>query len=479
MQNFNYALENAFEFMEQEMLIRIESFNVELDKHSYFFDKRIDLGHWQVLDELDKINEIERKVNEFKANRNDFASFQNLLKNYSEIRASLSEISNRLYDLSYTTASFHLSTRKFPKFKNTLVGKLMSSLKPVDLFAFKSSKSTLIDLSEEVTNLSSLCQLDNNNFLALDSYLNSIVEFDAKFKFIRSVCLNEMPGVQQQKITFNSNFYSILANKKSVFINNMESNEVIVVDRALSRIDTIFSPAFESSRPIFLCECYRNTLFILNYKERLILVYDDSVSEVNRIKLEQLEVECNEKQVNKANETISDELINTCNTFTINDKFIAVSVPFLTQVHIYNLEGKRCQKIEIGCHKTSLCLADELLVCFSRWSKIGSILVYELKVELEERDEEDEDLNDNTETTAEIGGEVAEEEETAEVDKEDKNELAAEDSSLLKFTWWCCRKDLKTKEKFCFMFSHKSIVFYQNCLMVLFSRECMIVLIPC
>jgi hypothetical protein len=438
------------------MEIRVESFKLELEKHSYFFDKHIDSSHWQILDELDKINAIEDQINEIKSNSNNLSNFKDLLKNFPLIRALLNDISTRLFSLSHTAESFRASRRKFPKYKNILIGKLTSPLRPVDLVDLKYSESTFIDLSDEIANLSSIYQLENNNFLALDSYLNSIVEFDSKFNFVRNVCLNDLAGVRFQKISYNSNFYGLLASKKSIYINNMEHNEIIIVDRALTRIEKIFSPAFSIDRPIFLCERYRDSLFILSYVEKLILEYDYSGNKIGSIKLDEFDIECYEELREKTENF--NQLVTICNSFTINDKFVACSVAFLTEVHIYDLSGKLCQKLQMGCDKTSLCLADDFLVCYTRWTRIGSILVHELKVKDDEESKSDSDSENQSDT---------------------KQKERVEDLSLLKFSSWCCKKDLKAREKFSYMFSHKSILYYQNCLMIFFSRECLVVLIHC
>ena len=46
------------------------------------------------------------------------------------------------------------------------------------------------------------------------------------------------------------------------------------------------------------------------------------------------------------------------NSFVVNENILACAIPFLKEIHIYDLNGKLCSKIENEYEKFSLYLVD-------------------------------------------------------------------------------------------------------------------------
>jgi hypothetical protein len=376
-------------------------------------------------------------------------NFNALLKEYSYIKTKLRNVSNRLLILNKIRNNFKIRSRKKKPhmYNNRLFGCLKSDLKPLEINSVKFSRLKKIDLSLLTSNLTSLCILDNGNILVLDSYMNSINELDSKFRFLREIRLNEdLSGVRESRMTFNSNFYGILATKNFVHINNMECNEIIILDKSLDRMERIFSPIADENRSsIFLCEVYKNFVYVLSYAKKIVLKFDEKGVKLSEpVHLESLDFSTFDQEFQEKLEK-SKHLVNVCNSFTLNDTCLSCAVPLLSEIHLYNLSnGKLCNRIQSNYDHFSLCTAENYLINFSRIK--GSFYVYKFKT--------------NDETARE--------------------EINNFQNFNLEFVFKTIRKYSKSlKQKFSYSFSHKSILYCKNCLYILFSEENFIISIDC
>ena len=222
--------------MEQDIEIRIQSLYIEFERYNCCLENEISWIRVKIANELNLVDEIQSKIIFFRNNKSDLKRFVILLKEYSSTKSNLDLICMPIFDSTRKLESYSVSKKKFPKNSKILLGSLCSPYLSISLRDMKRSTSVPIDLSEFITNLTSLCQVENGNFLALDNYLNSIVELSSKFKFIRSVYLNNLDGVRHSHLCYNSNFYGLVSSENLVYVNNMERNKILVLDNKLPKI---------------------------------------------------------------------------------------------------------------------------------------------------------------------------------------------------------------------------------------------------
>lgn len=285
-------------------------------------------------------------------------------------------------------------------------------------------------MNEYTPNLTSVCLLnDNQQILLLDNYTNSVSIFDKNFNLIKSVCLNDFDHVRQSHMTFNSNLYGIVASSKYVYINSMDRNEIIVLDKELESIKTIFQPLRVKS--IFEVEVSGDFVYVFDNRNREVFRYDQQGVLIDTIKLESTSLE---KYAEKMSEIEnSEKFANISNSFAISDRseFIACFRPFIGEINVHKFDGSIYQVIEnVFDRKTSLSFMSNYLWAYNGSS--GSILFFE---------------------------------------KRDKERSDCVCGSYFDLVGKITKTKLINEQEYSFISCHKKILFFNNRLFVLFSEN--------
>lgn len=263
-------MQNLFEFIEQDMLIRIESIFIELENVQERFNGSIDRIASDIQEEVKFIREKQMHLNVLKYQTRP--KMNNQLKEFRVIAYSLHNSSDVVQSLVNKLRNFKTSIKQLPRDKSLWFGKLLSTLKPLVVNEILNSSVRLVDMFGYTTNLTSLCPLDNGEgILVLDNYLNSVNLFDKNLNLVKSVCLNDLANVRQSHLAFNANLYGIAASSKYVYINNMDQNQIVVLNHALNNIKAIFTPL--KTRSMFEIDTYADTLFVLDNRNRELYRY--------------------------------------------------------------------------------------------------------------------------------------------------------------------------------------------------------------
>lgn len=277
------AIQNMFEYLEQDLLIRVESVHMDLDNLKDRLDKAIDRGAGQFANEIKFIsdqktnfdhNNSPNPATSTSADKNKKMSqllgdLQNCWKKLRKSELTATEIILKLTD-------YRASSRPLHRDKSAWLGKLTCTLKPLILEDVVDSRVKFVNLFGYTTNLTSVCSLDNDdqdnnkdNILVLDNYLNSVSLFDKHFNLIKTVWLNELGNVREARLTFNSNLYGVVASSRYVYVNNCDCNQIIVLDRALTGLKSIFSPL--KSKSIFEVDTCADFVFVFDNQNREVL----------------------------------------------------------------------------------------------------------------------------------------------------------------------------------------------------------------
>ena len=259
--NQNRALDNLFEFIKENLFIRIESINIELDNLQIKLMKNINIAKNKCSKELSDLKQIQ-KIDKIELDLKDKTLNKYLYKKIKKLNKSSKIIENLSFELLSYQPKYHPNVIYFND-KYKLIGIINS---PFNLFKnntidkeyLDKNNAQLFDLSKFVTSAGGLCQMNKNyEILVIDNFLNKIIVYDKYFNYSKDVNLNEMYSVREANLAFNSNFFCIQSvstfyiNKENydyaVFINNMENNELIILDQSMENIKKIISPPIRSS----------------------------------------------------------------------------------------------------------------------------------------------------------------------------------------------------------------------------------------
>ena len=368
---------------------------------------------------------------------------------------SVNKLSKTLQSIS------DLQTIAFEGNRVNVLGKIRSPcIHQLDLECLRTSNAKVIDLSEHVTNLTSICQLDHSRLAILDNYRSNISIFDLNLQNkTASIDINELENVRNSHLSFNSNLYSIQTNycaydhfpvPRRVFINTMERNEIIVLDHTLGCLNKIIKPFdIKTQRSIFEISLQNRNIFVLdNLNRRLRKFHEDGTFTWIDLKLE---VEENPELVgylDKLNKPLNN-LISIPNLFAVADDVIALYMPIVNEIQIVDLKsGKSLSKILLEHDEklSGLCFAYKDLVVYSK--KSARLRVYR-------------HLESNHARTS---FEMAFERILANLIQLDyDNKITATTTTLSSS----------------FAFGHKSIEFLDNRLFILFSESNLLVMLEC
>lgn len=419
------SLKNSFEFIEHDMDVRVISVGMDFEKTEYHYQVEIDNIQNKIADEIDNIFNINQSLPRSISKTDPALQQDNYsLKDYFSFKRQLDLITARLYSLTRKLDSFIVSAKSLPKYKNRFIGKLVGPYNQVNIHELQQSKPVYVDLSEHITNLTSLCQTYNNHYLALDNYFNTVVYFDSGFNFIKSVNLNNL--IRKQNFALNSNFYGIVTHENHVYINNMERNEILVLDNTLSRIIRVLNPVRGQTRSIFSLETFGNFLFVLAYPNKQLIKLDSSGVELETVQLETPDTECYQEVMNKMESP--SQVLNASSSFVVGHDIVALVAPFVKEIHVYNMKGVLRCKLENESEKLVICWADNYLLAYNR--SLGSVLIF--------------DRLSNTDSTFQL---------------------------VSKFK----KKELRVKEKFSYTLSHRSCMYHRSSLLAVISQESIIV----
>lgn len=251
-----------FEFLEQDLLVRIESVHMELDNLKDSLSEQLDRTAADYAREITSIHDQHVLINQLRPTSKMSLLLGDLRKSAQILRESGRIVGSSISKLS----NFQISSRPLHRDKSLWLGRLSSNLKPFAFSDLVEARVKLVDLFDYTTNLTSMCSLDDESVLVLDNYLNSVSLFDKNFNLLKSVCLNEFANVRQSRLTFNSNLYGVTASSRYVYINNSDRNQIVVLDRELRGIKAIFAPL--KCKSIFEVETYEDLVFVLDNQNR-------------------------------------------------------------------------------------------------------------------------------------------------------------------------------------------------------------------
>lgn len=353
------------------MQIRLDSLQIELDKQNYMLSENIDRIKYQITGNL---NDIRSKSSQLKPNNSNLKSLIGIERQLNQAAKNINKYSKKL-------ENFQLSSKSLLKDRQFFIGKLYGPLKQIDLYNFVNSELDLVDFSEYLSNLTSLCQMKDGKILVLDNFMNSVVVFDKYFRFLNIVFINDIVSVKEAKLAFNSNLYSISSSDNYIHINNMERNEILVFDKNMSILKSIFSPIPKTNYSSkfnsfeFEIQFYDDHVYVLNNPNRVIFKFSELGNLVDEIKLEEYNME---KFADHVLEKIDKNLIIIPKSFAINDNKIACVLPILNEIHIYGLDdGKLIFTIETKFDKLSdisILFERDCLVSYCKY--YGSLLIY-------------------------------------------------------------------------------------------------------
>lgn len=259
-----------FEFLEQDLLVRIESVHMELDNLKELLEQKIDQSCQVYRIQVKSIEDQHSYLNTLKIKK-QFPKMNDFLKNTQKISQDLRRSEKKFKTILSELTNFRASIKPLHRDRSIWLGKLSSTLKPLNFSDITDSRVKYVDLLDYTTNLTSMCSLNNDSeqIVVLDNYLNSLSLFDKEFNLIKFVCLNDMGNVRQARLTFNSNLYGITASSNYVYVNNSDRNQIVVLDKALNGIKSIFAPLkCKPSSSMFEVETYADWVYVFDNQNR-------------------------------------------------------------------------------------------------------------------------------------------------------------------------------------------------------------------
>jgi hypothetical protein len=440
-ENSQYVFNNIFEFMMQDIELRVESLFLELEKQKYLvleqvetLDNKLNQNTDVLQTQLNDLKEITQKPDS-----ND----PELLNRLTLIQDNLNETSKNIDFITEKLNFFSRVESKMPKDIYKTIGRITSPFNDVDPSLLENASIKMIDLSEKVDNLTSLCAYGDDYMIALDNYTTSMIIFDKEFNFVLKQSLNDIFNLRKNHLIMNTNLYGILCsnnlNSDYIYINNMEKSEIIILEKNLQILKAIIKP-FEripKEKPVeighhyekpFEIDILRNNLYVLDNMNKSILKYSlDGIYEES-IQLETVELDMYKELIEKLDK--HHKYINIPNSFAISNQKIAILLPIQNEIHIHALNGKLSHIIK-SCY-------EHLSMCF---------------------------VNDNLALYCRLNGHIS-------IFKENQN---GEYEIIFKKFY---HRLVQKENKFSYSFNHKSIMFIDSKLIILFSENSTLAYLP-
>lgn len=346
LEHYKDALDNIFNFIEEEIDLRYESLICDFDKLN---DKL-----------FDQLALIEKKI--FKYSKNNRIRFNNSINDTTytiNIREIVNEfkVNNKRLDASINCIKFESTTSK------PLISSFGLFAGPDIIYTdiIKYSKLNIQKFPSLV--LSANAILHNGSQIILSSSIKNSIVFihNQTFQIIRKI--DEINGF---KLSFPSGLCLDEYNN-SVYICNRDSHQILVVDKNFKILKQTIgnhgAKLGQFSKPIDI-KLHSNELFVLDTGNKRIQVFTKTGRFLRHIRL----YTSNTAQYDNNTNALLDYPIR----LAVKDDTIAVSNNFLN-IYIYNFNGQIKQVLSSNIDCVMCFAANYLFTC----NNIGSLVCYE------------------------------------------------------------------------------------------------------
>jgi hypothetical protein len=358
--------------MEQDLLVKHESICNQLDKIHYRLQNQIALHRLMLQNEFKRVQMYYLELDNARESRD--------LNKLFQIELKLKEVKKEIRLFKHKILGFFVIKRQIVKNKSQMLGKLFSPIKNIQIQDLKETQAETADLSDFVANITAVCETPDQHILVLDNYQALIVEMKTSLEPIRKCYLNEIQGIRSAHLTFNANLYSIACSPQYVYINHMERNEIIILNRQMTFLKALFSPVLPKASlmktAIFKFELVEKFIYVFHVDSDKTLLQYNELGEclIEEIRLEKLDAEKYMEMM--PNEKFDASVLNICSSVAINSHNIVCCNPILNELHVYNLRGRLLQTIQNENEIKCVCfMAEKFLVSYSPINQ--TLFIYE------------------------------------------------------------------------------------------------------
>jgi WD40 repeat protein len=360
-------IDKTFEFIEDEIKIRVESIRIELDNLQS-----------QLIDECKKFrnNYLSKLKIDFDKAEKKFQDYENLLSNnlksfeLVKLRENIYSCQNFVKEIQNYDSNFSQNLKKFsfissewiPDFP--VIGRLNQNTH-IDFELMKKTDLEIINFENTVKSLNRIFSLNDQTLLLSSSDDNTIIQLDDKYNEIRRI-----NTIQQHRLITPLSLCS--DGYENIYICDLGNNCVLITDYEFSRIKRIIGKkSLDCGQPIEPLDiCFHSdSLYVLNKDSSYVTVFS-RIGDFDR----QMELYASIKTDNTDSiSTTSDIVLNRPNRIGANSKILVVLDSF-RKVYLYDCLNGQLKQVIKSHNSTIMCLIDDYLFTCNR---DGSLICYQ------------------------------------------------------------------------------------------------------
>ena len=244
-------VEEFFSFQLEEIEIRYYSIVNELEAFEELLFAEVNV----MKKKLKKINRRYRKVKDYL--NSSSAYYDDDYKNCEKLyRYSIKMLkSKHLFDQMLVGKLFETCENKEKPITSTNLGNIKVSIN-LNVKRFKSSNNKVYEFSSQLGSIGGICKLDNENFVATNPSINSLVVFDHKFNIVKTVTT-----IMQTRLNYPMAICT--NNVDSIYVCDCHNLRVLILNKDLNTIKTTLSTSYNPSDI-----CFDSSFLYILYSER-------------------------------------------------------------------------------------------------------------------------------------------------------------------------------------------------------------------
>lgn len=370
--NKTSIMENHFNFIQEEIELRIESIRCDLEQFSNELFNRLDKIKNEILQAFE---EADKQSNENLRNCEDFLkqankTLTNITRNQNEARENLFKCDEFISKIIKAEHEYHRLMRlvtfkaRNEDIESSIVGCLVSNLRSdVDIRTLETEMPKFVACESEFTSIGRItlnpyffCPINNNVMAIIDIHQNEIILMNKYFKKLRTFSSIDGYAID--------NPLALCINEEGiVVICDSGHDRLLVVDKYFTKVIQVVGRhgkrdgEFNHPRDIVY---FNGIYFVLDFYNQSIQLFDKHFNFINRIRLYDMKQEPNYRILTHQLEGIEDyDIVYDPYKIAVADDSI-VLIDYRARLFIYNYEGQLKQIIEQR-YINSMCFADGYL----------------------------------------------------------------------------------------------------------------------